>query len=188
MEAAGLAIVAIALLSLFKDCIDLFSMISAARELNKGAITLNIKLGVEKVTFLQWSDRVGLLKPDTFDANFKDVNARETISRVLSSIKKILGDAQVLQDQYGLQHLDLAIGSDLGSMPTETFNGVSETRLSRFLEEFGKLKGNICNRCIAQSLIQVWRTTFQLERRLHVEASKFGRGMMLETVRTLACD
>lgn len=143
MEAAGLAIGAIALVSLFKDCIDLFSMISAAQELNEYATTLNIKLDVEKMIFLQWSDRVGLLNPELFDANFKDMKARETILRVLSSIKKLLSDAQVLQDQYGLQRFDLAIDSESGITPTELFNGVSETRLSRFLQEFGKLKRNI---------------------------------------------
>lgn len=93
MEAAGLAIGAVALVSLFKDCIDLYSMISAARELDEDASILNIKLGIVKMLLLQWSDQVGLLEPAKFDTTFNDITTRETILSILSSIKILLSNA-----------------------------------------------------------------------------------------------
>ncbi|KAM0306896.1 hypothetical protein ACHAPM_001474 [Fusarium culmorum] len=141
MEAAGLAIGAVALVSLFKDCIDLYSMISAARELDEDASILNIKLGVEKMLLLQWSDRVGLLEPAKFDTTFNDITTRETILSILSSIKSLLSNSQALQDTYGLvKHSGLTVSPASDSTPTEQFNEASENRLSRFLGDFNKFK------------------------------------------------
>lgn len=62
-EAVGVALGALALLSAFKDCIDLFSTISAAKSLDVDCETLNTKLDIEKTLLLQWIDRVRLLDP-----------------------------------------------------------------------------------------------------------------------------
>jgi hypothetical protein len=53
----GAAVVA-ALVGVFKDCIDLFSLISAARSLGCDYDLLEVKLDVEKTLFLQWAERV----------------------------------------------------------------------------------------------------------------------------------
>ncbi|KAI3581949.1 hypothetical protein IWW34DRAFT_817591 [Fusarium oxysporum f. sp. albedinis] len=53
MEVAGLTLGAVALASLFKDCVDLFSMITAARDLGRDAAILDTKLDVERMLFLQ---------------------------------------------------------------------------------------------------------------------------------------
>ncbi|EGU76458.1 hypothetical protein FOXB_13019 [Fusarium oxysporum f. sp. conglutinans Fo5176] len=53
MEVAGLTLGAVALVSLFKDCVDLFSMITAARDLGKDAAILDTKLDVERMLFIQ---------------------------------------------------------------------------------------------------------------------------------------
>ncbi|CAG2000269.1 unnamed protein product [Fusarium graminearum] len=141
MEAAGLAIGAVALVSLFKDYIDLYSMISAARKLDEDASILNIKLGVEKMLLLQWSDRVGLLEPAKFDTTFNDITTRETISSILSSIKSLLSNAQALQDTCGLvKHSSLTVSPASDSTPAEQFNEASENRPSRFLGDFNKFK------------------------------------------------
>jgi hypothetical protein len=57
-EVAGLFLGAVALLGTFKDCIDLFSYISAARSLGNDYEILNTKLDIEKTLLLQWADRV----------------------------------------------------------------------------------------------------------------------------------
>ncbi|CEF79660.1 hypothetical protein FGSG_12215 [Fusarium graminearum PH-1] len=135
MESAGLAIGSVALVSLFKDCIDLYSMISAARELDEDAPILNIKLGVEKMLFLQWSDGVGLLEHAKFDTTFNDLATRETILSIL------LSNAQALQDTYGLvKHSSPTVSPASDSTPIEQFNEASENRLSRFLGDFNKFK------------------------------------------------
>jgi len=53
MEVAGLAVGVIGLIGLFKDCADLLSLISIARDLGKDAEVLQTKLDIERMIFLQ---------------------------------------------------------------------------------------------------------------------------------------
>ena len=133
MEAAGLAIGTVALLSIFKDCVDLFSMISAAEHLGNDAELLETKLDVEKLMLLQWSDRVNLLK--TGDANhiLNDSERSKTVSRVLSSIRSLLSEGEALEGRYGLKKSDAAKQISLG------YQGSSASRMRKFLQDFSKL-------------------------------------------------
>ncbi|KAF5585587.1 hypothetical protein FPCIR_8300 [Fusarium pseudocircinatum] len=136
MEVAGLTIGAVALVSLFKDCVDLFSMITAARDLGKDAAILDTKLDVEKMLFLQWSDRVGLLKQDSADANAVLCNpdTRQIVSRVLESVRSLLSEGQALQRDYGLKRVDESAESTTG------YQGASSFRFRKFLKQFEELK------------------------------------------------
>ncbi|EEU47526.1 uncharacterized protein NECHADRAFT_35981, partial [Fusarium vanettenii 77-13-4] len=136
MEVAGLTIGAVALIGTFKDCIDLYSMISAARSLGKDAALLETKLDVEKMLFFQWADRVGLVKPQEWDKRLDDKALNATVAGVLSSIKTLLEEGDALQTRYGLERRDLSIGE------TEFIDDTvkaSTPRMERFLRNFEKL-------------------------------------------------
>ncbi|KAG6361984.1 hypothetical protein INS49_010213 [Diaporthe citri] len=64
MEAVGLAISIISLAGIFKDCIDLFSMISTAKSMEKDFTILSVKLDIEKTLLLQWAEHVRLVHED----------------------------------------------------------------------------------------------------------------------------
>ncbi|KAF5701311.1 hypothetical protein FGLOB1_10282 [Fusarium globosum] len=139
MEVAGLTIGAVALVSLFKDCVDLFSMITAARDLGKDAALMDTKLDVEKMLFLQWSDRVGLLKQDSTNVLLCNPDTRQIVSRVLESIKALLSEGQALQRDYGLKRVE-----KVGTEPTARYQGASSFRFAKFLKQFEELKIEPC--------------------------------------------
>ncbi|PNP86082.1 hypothetical protein FNYG_01138 [Fusarium nygamai] len=140
MEVAGLTIGAVALVSLFKDCVDLFSMITAARDLGKDAALLDTKLDVEKMLFLQWSDRVGLLDSDNANALLRNSDTRQIISPVLESVKTLLSEGQALQRDYGLKRVDI-IKSASGHTDVESgHQAASSFRFRRFIKQFEELK------------------------------------------------
>ncbi|KAF5662941.1 hypothetical protein FDENT_13232 [Fusarium denticulatum] len=140
MEVAGLTIGAVALVSLFKDCVDLFSMITAARDLGKDAAILDTKLDVEKMLFLQWSDRVGLLDPN--NALLCNPDTRQIVSRVLESIKSLLSEGQALQRDYGLKRVDIiqSASGHIDVQSTMEHQGASSFRFRKFLKQFEELK------------------------------------------------
>ncbi|RBA19114.1 hypothetical protein FPRO05_10043 [Fusarium proliferatum] len=139
MEVVGLTIGAVALVSLFKDCVDLFSMITAARDLGKDAALMDTKLDVEKMLFLQWSDRVGLLKQDSTNVLLCNPDTRQIVSRVLESIKALLSEGQALQRDYGLKRVE-----KVGTEPTARYQGASSFRFAKFLKQFEELKIEPC--------------------------------------------
>ncbi|KAJ3466958.1 hypothetical protein MRS44_004522 [Fusarium solani] len=136
MDIAGLTVGAVALIGTFKDCIDLYSMISAARSLGKDAALLETKLDVEKMLFFQWADRVGLVKPQEWDKRLDDETLNATVAGVLSSIKTLLGEGKALQTRYGLERRDLSIGET--SFIDDTTKA-STPRMERLLRNFEKL-------------------------------------------------
>ncbi|KAF4502970.1 small s protein [Fusarium agapanthi] len=140
MEVAGLTIGAVALVSLFKDCVSLFSMITAARELGKDAAILDTKLDVEQMLFLQWSDRVGLLTHSTLLCN---PDTRQIVSRVLESVKALLSEGQALQRDYGLKRIDTMFASGYAESTTG-YQGVSSFRFAKFLRQFEELEMKPC--------------------------------------------
>ncbi|KAG4255379.1 hypothetical protein FPRO04_03911 [Fusarium proliferatum] len=139
MEVVGLTIGAVALVSLFKDCVDLFSMITAARDLGKDAALMDTKLDVEKMLFLQWSDRAGLLKQDSTNVLLCNPDTRQIVSRVLESIKALLSEGQALQRDYGLKRVE-----KVGTEPTARYQGASSFRFAKFLKQFEELKIEPC--------------------------------------------
>ncbi|KAF5685253.1 hypothetical protein FCIRC_3556 [Fusarium circinatum] len=127
MEVAGLTIGAAALVSLFKDCVDLFSMITAARDLGKDATILDTKLDIEKMLFLQWPDRVELLTQDS--TLLCNPDTRQIVSRVLESVKTLLSEGQALQKDYGLKRVDKSAELTTG------YQGASSFRFAKFLKQ-----------------------------------------------------
>lgn len=142
MEVAGLTLGAVALVSLFKDCVDLFSMITAARDLGKDAAILDTKLDVEKMLFLQWSERVGLLKQDSTNTLSCDEDTRQIVSRVLESVRNLLSESQALQRDYGLKKVDVTRPTTEHPLTDSTtgYKGASSHRFARFLKQFETLK------------------------------------------------
>ncbi|KAG7416464.1 hypothetical protein Forpe1208_v005571 [Fusarium oxysporum f. sp. rapae] len=142
MEVAGLTVGAVALVSLFKDCVDLFSMITAARDLGKVAAILDTKLDVERMLFLQWSERIGLLKQDSTNTLSCDEDTRQIVSRVLESVKDLLSESQALQRDYGLKKVDVTKPTTDHTLTESTtgYKGASSHRFARFLKKFEALK------------------------------------------------
>ncbi|KAJ4266003.1 hypothetical protein NW762_003976 [Fusarium torreyae] len=93
-------------------------MITAALHLGKDAAILDTKLDVERMLFLRWAERAGLVEQDKFDALFGDPDTRQTVLRILKSIQSLLSEDKVATNGY---------------------QGISASRLSRFLREFEKL-------------------------------------------------
>lgn len=145
MEVAGLTLGAVALASLFKDCVDLFSMITAARDLGRDAAILDTKLDVERMLFLQWSERVGLLKQDSTNLLSCDEDTRQIVSRVLKSVKDLLSESQALQRDYGLKKVDIIKPTTEHTLTDSTtgYKGASSHRFARFLKQFEALKVQI---------------------------------------------
>jgi hypothetical protein len=157
MEAAGLAIGAVALISLFKDCVDLFSMITAASRLGQDAAILETKLDVERMLLLRWSDRVGLLQFVEYEQSsnrsftprimpLRDPETRKIVLRVLTCIKSLLSEGEALQQSYGLQQFDPSESSAPDTSAVDASRGASASRLKRFLHDFHRLKIDTQNR------------------------------------------
>lgn len=102
LEITGLAIGVAALVGSFKDCIDVYGTIVAARSLTDDAEVLNTKLDVERMMLLQWADRAGLTEPEKYDRRLDDADLKQTGARVLQNIKRLLSDSKLLKDRYGL--------------------------------------------------------------------------------------
>ncbi|SPJ76345.1 related to small s protein [Fusarium torulosum] len=157
MEATGLAIGAVALISLFKDCVDLFSMITAARRLGQDAAILETKLDVERMLLLRWSDRVGLLQftrldkssngsPNPSSIPLRDAETRTLVLQILDCIKSLLSEGEALQQSYGLQQFDPSESPDRDTSAVNCSQGASASRLERFLHDFHRLKIDTQNR------------------------------------------
>jgi hypothetical protein len=131
-EAAGLAIGVLALIGTFKDCIDLFSYISAAQSLGRDYEVLDTKLDVEKTLFLQWAERVCLVNP-TYDERLDDTNTQIAVARILASIRLLLSESKDLQHRYGLEQV-----VDDEEM-TDVAPTISGPRMTIFMQQFEKL-------------------------------------------------
>lgn len=102
MEAAGLAVGIVALISSVKDCIDVFQYFTVAKSLGHDFEILSTKLDVEKVLLLQWVQRTRLLQPG-YDRRLDDPGIRDLVTQVVSSIMLLLSDTKSLQDKYGVR-------------------------------------------------------------------------------------
>ena len=129
MEVAGLAVGIIALVSGFKECIDLIGYISDARNLFRDASILNCQLDIEKTLLLQWCERVGLVAT-TCDPRLNDEGLRLPVGRKIDSIKLLLNDSDGLVQWYGLQEDDRPESSS-DDNPT-----LNRARSHQFIEDF----------------------------------------------------
>lgn len=130
MEAVGLAISIVSLAGTFKDCIDLFSMISTARSMEKDFTILGVKLDIEKTLLLQWAEQVRLIHDD-YDGRLDNPDTNRTIGRILQSIKVLLSDGASLEHRYGMQRLKI----DQRERPPM----LSSYRLQQFRHDFQNL-------------------------------------------------
>ncbi|KAK0514518.1 hypothetical protein JMJ35_003135 [Cladonia borealis] len=104
METAGLTIGAIALASLFTECIECLDLIELARSSEKGLKTQVCKLSIIKRQFMVWGESIGLLSPDEGRDDVLDqVKGRKEIEDVLQQISILLQDAEKLKTQYGIE-------------------------------------------------------------------------------------
>ncbi|KAI1336379.1 hypothetical protein F5Y15DRAFT_418922 [Xylariaceae sp. FL0016] len=129
-EAAGLVLGAVTLLSTFKDCIDLFSCISAAKSIGHDFEVLNAQLDIEKTLFLQWAERVRLLEPNNHDPRLGNPAINNAVSRILTTIQLVLSQSTDLQQRYGMERV---------VTPTAVMPGMSGPRMGRFLRDFENL-------------------------------------------------
>lgn len=133
MEAVGLAISIISLAGTFKDCIDLFSMISTAKSMEKDFTILSVKLDIERTLLLQWAEQVRLVHED-YDHRLDNPDTKRMIARILQSIKVLLSDGASLEHRYGMQRLKINQHERPGVL--------SSHRLHKFRHDFQKLTLN----------------------------------------------
>jgi hypothetical protein len=129
-EAVGLTIGALALLSTFKDCIDLFSTISAAKSLGADYEFLNTKLDIEKLLLLQWVDRVRLFDDQNYDQRLDEPRINKGVSSILAAIRTLLSESSQLQTRYGMKRVD---------EKTTVHRTISEPRMHQFMRDFEKM-------------------------------------------------
>lgn len=102
MEAIGFAISVVSLVGVVKDCIDLFSLISATKSVGTDFEILNAKLDMEKTLLLQWTQRVRLLQPD-YDERLDQRRINRAVSATLVALRSLLSKTEDLQRKYGLK-------------------------------------------------------------------------------------
>jgi hypothetical protein len=129
-EVVGLTIGALALLSTFKDCIDLFSTISAAKSLGADYELLNTKLDIEKLIFLQWVDRVRLVDDRNYDRRLDEPRINKGVWSILAAIRLLLSESSQLQTRYGMKRVEV---------DTTVDRTISEPRMHQFMRDFEKM-------------------------------------------------
>lgn len=133
MEAVGLAISIISLAGTFKDCIDLFSMISTAKSMENDFTILSVKLDIERTLLLQWAEQVRLIHED-YDRRLDNPDTKRMIARILQSIKALLSDGSKLEQRYGMQPVRID--------QRERFPILSAYRMQQFRLDFNELALN----------------------------------------------
>ncbi|RGP75726.1 small s [Fusarium sporotrichioides] len=139
MEVGGFAVGAIGLVSLFKDCVDLYSMFEMAQNLDDDAKALKAEFEVEKTLFFKWFEEVGLLYQDPNEAKFSSAHIRDLIICILEKTRDLLSDGNTLQRTYGLKK----VTPNESSSSVESDDGlecISSRRRAQFLIAFGKMK------------------------------------------------
>lgn len=122
MEPIGFAISVVSLVGVFKECVDLFSLISATSSLGNDFEILNAKLDVEKTLLLQWAQRVRLLQPG-YDERLNQRRTAKAVSTTLSALRSLLSKTEDLQRKYGLK-LDREIDSSRGDSISSIGKGI----------------------------------------------------------------
>ncbi|MCJ1381186.1 hypothetical protein MMC17_004295 [Xylographa soralifera] len=105
MEVAGIVIGAVALASLFTDCIECLDYIDVAQSFDRDYNILLTKLDIEKQRLLIWGESYGLLDDKTVDRTHHDSTRTEaTVKRFLITIHMIFTDTDKMEEKYGLQY------------------------------------------------------------------------------------
>ena len=104
MEAAGLAIGAVGLASMFSICVQCFDVVEVGRNLGEDYELMIVKLSIEKRRLMIWGEAVGVLRPDEDrDALLDEPDTRALVEQILLNISRLFGDAENLKNRYGLE-------------------------------------------------------------------------------------
>lgn len=103
MEAAGLAIGVVGLAGLFKNCMELLSLISTTRSMDRDYHILYAKLELGKECLLLWAQQVRLFDPDQHDRRLDDPAVFAVVKQTLETISLLMTDNTTMQDRYGLE-------------------------------------------------------------------------------------
>ncbi|KAL6912696.1 hypothetical protein FSST1_010456 [Fusarium sambucinum] len=142
MEVGGFTVGAIALVSLLKDCVDLYSMFTSAQNLDRDAMILQTKLKIEELLFVKWSERVDLfqLRQGQNGVISTDACTRSLIKRTLEQMRELLSDGNELQKKYGLKNITPAKESYSRMVQNDDLGCISTRRRLQLATEFGKMK------------------------------------------------
>lgn len=103
-EAAGLALGAVALASLFQTCVEFLEYFEVARNFSGDGELVSTKLGLLETRLKNWGYEMKVLDPGREDGGWHAALEDEggVITRCLVGINDILGDASKLRNEYGL--------------------------------------------------------------------------------------
>ena len=137
MEPVSLSIGIIALAGIFNDCIELFSLISTARDIGRDYKILEAKLDIEKTLLLQWSERISLFK-QSYHASLSDARTCDSIRTLLIQIRALLNEGSILQERYGLKpNPEPADG-----YARKWIASISRQRMGKFINAFQEIGGD----------------------------------------------
>ncbi|GAP82969.2 putative NACHT nucleoside triphosphatase [Rosellinia necatrix] len=118
MEAAGLGVGVIGLVSLFNTCIDVVERWDSYKAFGLELGSLRARLNADRVRFRQWGEHVGIgegKQGGHQHSALNDPSVRSAIDLILNSIKNIDNDARKaaphLGDFSALTGLDLGVGN-----------------------------------------------------------------------------
>ena len=140
-EAAGLAIGAVSMLTVFENIFNLFGILADSRKFGHDYKVLETKFDFEK-TLLQWIDRVGLLGPD-YDRRLDDPRTKSLIEETLAGIKLLLDDTSELRERYGLVEVTKSTTDGTVARNRPPAPKASDHRFEDFIEKFARLKVQI---------------------------------------------
>jgi hypothetical protein len=101
MEAAGLAVGAIALASLFSTCVECFECYEAARDAEEDLKTILVKLDLEKTRLLIWGDQVGVLKTTQQGRSKYLDEFNKQLQQVFERLNYLLTRSDESRESYG---------------------------------------------------------------------------------------
>ena len=164
MEAAGLGVGVLALVGIFGDCIDLMTLIGAARRAGRDYLILETKLDIQQTLLLQWAERVSLVQEQQHP-RLLDPATRALVTHVLIQIRSLLNDGAELQKKYGAVFNRLQEDPRAEASPTTdtAHDGwramdwiVSSGRREKFSEALRKIRADIPSLGLSPRLKVQW--------------------------------
>ncbi|GKU20497.1 unnamed protein product [Fusarium langsethiae] len=140
MEVGGFAVGAVGLVSLLKDCVDLYSMFKLAQNLDEDAKKLKANFEVEKTLFFEWFGEVGLLYQDPKETEFSGAHNRDLIICILEQIRDLLSDGKKLQAIYGMRNIAPMESRNSSMESNDALESISTRRRAQLLIAFGRMK------------------------------------------------
>jgi len=134
VEPISLSIGAVALATLFSTCLECFEYFQAAKNLAPDFKYLLLNLDCQKELLITWGDLAGINKtPDEGRNPALDTSKAELISKCLESIKLLCKDAEKLQNEYGVQRMDLNTATE------PVVDCISSSRANIFQKSFQRI-------------------------------------------------